>query len=140
MSNEELKELPFSKEHIIARLEIMEEDGVREQTSINKHIENLNTSKINFCSENYLSKETKLLDYFKALGNRHRIKIIQMLKQGVLCSCELEYILNLSQPTISHHLKQLENAGIIKILKKGKWNKIELNETPIIYWIFNQIY
>ena len=63
-----------------------------------------------------------------------------MLKQGVLCSCELEYILNLSQPTISHHLKQLENAGIIKILKKGKWNKIELNETPIIYWIFNQIY
>jgi ArsR family transcriptional regulator len=79
------------------------------------------------------------MNFFKAISNSKRLKIIQLLKIGAKCSCELEWSLKLSQPTISHHLRILENSNIIKITQKGKWKLISLNETPIIFWLLEQI-
>lgn len=139
MSNGKIENINFSKDHIITRLEIMEEDGVRGDRTIEKQINKLDTFQTKFISKEYIFQESRLLVKFKALGNSHRIKIVQLLKEGILCSCELEYVLKLSQSTISHHLKILEEANIITIAKKGKWNQIKLIETPLIFWILEQI-
>jgi len=58
----------------------------------------------------------------KALADKNRIRIIYLIKaKQVLCVCEITYIIGLSQPTISSHLKLLENAGLIESHKDGLW-------------------
>jgi ArsR family transcriptional regulator len=57
----------------------------------------------------------------KALSDPNRVKIIKMLQQRVLCVCELKAALNLAQPTVSKHLKLLEEAGLVESHKDGLW-------------------
>lgn len=63
----------------------------------------------------------KLADLFKALADENRLKIIKMLSVKELCVCEIYDKLNMSQPAISHHLKILRQAGLVKDTKEGKW-------------------
>lgn len=51
---------------------------------------------------------------FKALGEPTRLKILRLLAEQELCVCELEEILDMSQPRISQHLKVLKQAGLVK--------------------------
>lgn len=64
-----------------------------------------------------ISRQAKL---FKALADETRLKIIRILVEKPLCVCELMAALNLTQPTASHHLQILENAGLIREEKQGK--------------------
>ncbi len=64
---------------------------------------------------------TKILDFLTALGSRERLIIVLALKKKDRCVCELETILDKSQPSISHHLRELEKANLIKGWKKGKF-------------------
>ena len=64
-------------------------------------------------------RKTALL--FKALGDENRIKILGLLKQGEKCACKLLEEMNISQPTLSHHMKILCDAGIVVGRKDGKW-------------------
>ena len=58
----------------------------------------------------------------KAIAEPKRLEILYLLKEGTpRCLCELEAVLNISQPTITHHIKVLEKAGIIETKKSGKW-------------------
>ncbi|MFX0018406.1 MAG: ArsR/SmtB family transcription factor, partial [Candidatus Hermodarchaeota archaeon] len=65
-------------------------------------------------------KLNSILAFLNALGNKERITIINALKEKDRCVCELEAILDKSQPSISHHLRELEKANLIKGWKKGK--------------------
>ncbi|MFX0027560.1 MAG: ArsR/SmtB family transcription factor, partial [Candidatus Hermodarchaeota archaeon] len=65
-------------------------------------------------------KLNSILTFLNALGNKERITIINALKEKDRCVCELEAILDKSQPSISHHLRELEKANLIKGWKKGK--------------------
>lgn len=58
---------------------------------------------------------------FKALGDKIRLSILNLLSSREMCVCELMAALDLTQPTASHHLGILENAGVIKERKDGKW-------------------
>jgi len=49
-----------------------------------------------------------------------------------MCVCEVMIALNLTQPTASHHLKILENAGLVKSRKEGKWVYYRLKDPEII--------
>lgn len=80
-------------------------------------------------SEEALSSEAKI---FKALSDVNRLKIVQLLKEGELCVCELTYTLSNSQSTISHHLSILKNAGLVKERKEGKWSYFRLSDGAII--------
>lgn len=62
-----------------------------------------------------------LLIFFNALGNKERLTILIALKSKERCVCELEAILDKSQPSISHHLRELEKVGLIRGWKKGKY-------------------
>lgn len=66
----------------------------------------------------------QLEQVFKALGDRHRVKILnQLLGAGgeAVCVCDFEALLGLKQPTVSYHLKQLLNAGIVTREKRGSF-------------------
>ena len=66
----------------------------------------------------------QLEQVFKALADRHRIKILnRLLASGgeAVCVCDLEELLGLKQPTVSYHLKQLLTAGIVTREKRGTY-------------------
>lgn len=60
---------------------------------------------------------------FKALADETRLEIVRLLARasGELCACELEEHFELSQPTISHHLRVLRQAGIVRGERRGTW-------------------
>lgn len=58
---------------------------------------------------------------FKALADETRLRIIKLLEVREMCVCEVMIALGLTQPTASHHLGLLENAGLVKDRKEGKW-------------------
>jgi ArsR family transcriptional regulator, arsenate/arsenite/antimonite-responsive transcriptional repressor len=61
---------------------------------------------------------------FKALADRHRVKILNRLMQArgeAVCACDLEALLGLKQPTVSYHLKQLVDAGLLEREKRGSY-------------------
>ena len=57
----------------------------------------------------------------KALSDPNRVKIIKLLQQKMLCVCELQHALGISQPNVSKHLKILEDAGLVEYQKDGLW-------------------
>lgn len=60
----------------------------------------------------------------KALADPTRIRLVSMLATsptGELCACDLPEVLGKSQPTTSHHLKQLIEAGLVEREQRGKW-------------------
>jgi ArsR family transcriptional regulator, arsenate/arsenite/antimonite-responsive transcriptional repressor len=59
---------------------------------------------------------------FKVLADRHRVKILNILLRagsGAVCVCEFQDALGLAQPTVSYHLKQLTDAGLLTREKRG---------------------
>ncbi len=57
----------------------------------------------------------------KALADASRVKIVKMLQHRSMCVCEIQAALELAQPTISKHLKILEEAGLVSYRKSGLW-------------------
>jgi ArsR family transcriptional regulator len=64
----------------------------------------------------------ELAGLFKALADPARLMIVSMLANAEeVCVCDLTEPLGLSQPTVSHHVKQLRDAGFITSERRGKW-------------------
>jgi ArsR family transcriptional regulator len=61
--------------------------------------------------------------FFRALGDATRLEIVGLLaaRGKELCVCELESHFNLSQPTVSHHLRILRQAGVVSSVRRGTW-------------------
>ena len=59
----------------------------------------------------------------KALGDPVRVQLVDVLRKnaGRVCVCELQPLFDISQPTLSHHLKKLREAGIVDSEKAGLW-------------------
>ena len=57
----------------------------------------------------------------KALSDPNRVKILKMLQHKLMCVCELQEALHLSQSSVSKHLKILEEAGLVDFKKDGLW-------------------
>ncbi|MGB3368162.1 MAG: metalloregulator ArsR/SmtB family transcription factor [Acidaminobacteraceae bacterium] len=61
-----------------------------------------------------------LADFFKVLGDSTRMKIISILFENELCVCDIAYILKMTQSAISHQLRVLKSARLVKYRKEGK--------------------
>lgn len=61
------------------------------------------------------------ISVMKALSDPNRVRIVKMLQQRMMCVCELQAALGLAQPTVSKHLKVLEEAGLVSRKKDGLW-------------------
>jgi ArsR family transcriptional regulator, arsenate/arsenite/antimonite-responsive transcriptional repressor len=70
---------------------------------------------------------------FKALADPHRVKIINLLATSPdpVCVCEFTGPLGLSQPTVSHHLKKLVQAGLLGREQRGTWAYYTLNRDAL---------
>jgi len=64
----------------------------------------------------------------KALSDPNRVKIISMLGVRELCVCELTALLGVAQPTVSKHLRLLEDADLVSFRKEGNWIIYRLND------------
>ncbi len=64
---------------------------------------------------------------FKALGEPTRLKIIKLLAERELCVCDLEEVMQISQPRVSQHLKVLKHAGLVNERKEGQRTICSLN-------------
>jgi ArsR family transcriptional regulator, arsenate/arsenite/antimonite-responsive transcriptional repressor len=70
-----------------------------------------------------------LAQVFKALGDPVRLRLVSLIgahQGGEVCVCDLTTAFDLTQPTISHHLKVLREAGIIDSERRGTW---------VYYWL-----
>lgn len=63
----------------------------------------------------------------KALGDSNRIQIVQMLSEGEKCGCNLLEELQVTQPTLSHHMRVLVECGLVNEYKEGKWHHYSIN-------------
>lgn len=68
---------------------------------------------------------------FKALGDKNRLAILDMLSCGELCACDILEGLELTQPTLSHHMKILQNSGLVNGVKNGIWMHYSINRYKI---------
>ena len=75
----------------------------------------------------------QFIKVMKALSDPNRVKIVKLLQHKTLCVCELQGVLGISQPTVSKHLKVLEEAGLVTYKKDGLWVNYSLadgSESP----------
>ncbi|MCX4547448.1 MULTISPECIES: helix-turn-helix transcriptional regulator [unclassified Streptomyces] len=75
----------------------------------------------------------ELAKVFKALGDPVRLRLLSMIASragGEVCVCDLTPAFDLSQPTISHHLKLLRQAGLIDCERRGTW---------VYYWLLPEM-
>ncbi len=70
--------------------------------------------------------------FFKALADATRLRILKLLEVREMCVCEVMVALDLTQPTASHHLGLLENAGFVKGRKEGRWVFYSLADPDLI--------
>lgn len=70
---------------------------------------------------------------FKALGDPVRLRLLSLIAShpgGQACVCEISTSFDVSQPTISHHLKQLRSAGLLDCERRGTW---------VYYWVIPEV-
>jgi len=73
--------------------------------------------------------------FFSSLGDVTRLKILKLIGDEELCSCEVMAALELTQPTTSHHLGILERAGVLSSRRNGKWVFYRISSPKIQAWL-----
>ncbi|MGN1422564.1 MAG: ArsR/SmtB family transcription factor [Oscillospiraceae bacterium] len=68
---------------------------------------------------------------FKAFCDENRVRILGLLLDGEKCACKLLEEMNITQPTLSHHMKILCDSGIVTARKEGKWIHYSLSDEGI---------
>lgn len=63
----------------------------------------------------------KYLRVMKAVSDPNRVRVLKILEGGPLCVCEIQEVLGLAQPTVSSHMKILEDAGLVQKERQGTW-------------------
>ncbi|PKK93997.1 MAG: transcriptional regulator [Tenericutes bacterium HGW-Tenericutes-6] len=69
----------------------------------------------------------ELLKVFKALSDETRLEIVQMLSLEKRCACQLQEKFDITQPTLSHHMKMLVDSQLLIQTKIGKWVYYQIN-------------
>ncbi len=64
----------------------------------------------------------------RALSDTNRVKLLKLLQKREMCVCEIQASLEIAQPTVSKHLKILENAGLVSRRKEGLWVNYHLGD------------
>lgn len=75
----------------------------------------------------------------KLLGDKTRLTIVGILKQRECCVCEFLEVFNMSQPSISQHLRKLKDAGMVREERRGQWIYYSLNQQSELYGLIEDI-
>lgn len=78
------------------------------------------------------TNEDKIVRVAKALSDKTRLKMLkEIAEKGSLNCTEAEQCVELSQPTVSHHIKILTDAGLLNVTKEGRFNFISINQETL---------
>ncbi len=78
---------------------------------------------------NYLTNNYKdFAQYMKALSDETRVKILEMISYKELCACKILEEFNITQPTLSYHMKILCESGLVNGRKDGIWTRYSIDE------------
>jgi ArsR family transcriptional regulator len=75
------------------------------------------------------NKYSEYAGYFAALADEHRVRIVTMLLDGEMFAGNILKELDISQPTLSHHMKVLCESGIVSARKEGRWTFYSISES-----------
>lgn len=78
----------------------------------------------------------------KALSDPNRVKIVKMLQHKTMCVCEMQAALEITQPSVSKHLRILEDAGLVNSKKDGLWVDYHLTDgsnSPYVASLFGNL-
>lgn len=75
---------------------------------------------------------SSMAQLFKVLGDENRLRIIKLIAESdEICACKLLDELNITQPTLSHHMKLLRDSNLIRARKEGRWMHYSLDKAMI---------
>jgi ArsR family transcriptional regulator len=77
------------------------------------------------------AKYKEYAQFFKVLSDPNRLMIVDMLSCGELCACVILAKFQITQPTLSHHMKSLCDCGLVVGRKEGKWTYYSLDENTV---------
>jgi len=84
----------------------------------------------------YLMRE--LLQFYAALADENRLRLLSLIKDGDICVCHLQDVLETNQPKISRHLAYLKRAGLVESRRDGKWMHYRLKKLdPVLMSILS---
>lgn len=78
----------------------------------------------------------------KALSDANRVRVVKLLEERALCVCEIQQVLGLAQPTVSSHMKILEEAGLVNKERQGTWmiySQALDSESPYVQTMLRQL-
>lgn len=78
----------------------------------------------------------EIVDIFKSLADETRIRMLNLLRYGELCVCDIEEVLGIQQSNASRHLNRLKQFGIIVSRKKSQWVYYQFNQELLIKYPF----
>ncbi len=64
---------------------------------------------------------------FKAFCNEYRLQVLERLRTGEKCACDLLENIDISQPNLSHHMKVLVESGVVSARQDGKWTRYSID-------------
>jgi ArsR family transcriptional regulator len=75
----------------------------------------------------------KVADAARLLADPIRVQVLDLLREadGEVCQCDLQPLFDVSQPTMSHHLKKLREGGLIDVERRGKWAYYSINDNAL---------
>jgi ArsR family transcriptional regulator len=79
------------------------------------------------------TRAERIADAAKLLADPIRVQVLDLLRTAdrEVCQCELQPRFSVSQPTLSHHLKKLSDAGVITVERRGKWAYYTINDDAL---------
>lgn len=77
------------------------------------------------------NKYVEHVGLFKALADTNRLMIVEMLSCGELCACKILEKVDITQPTLSHHMKILCDCGLVSVRKEGRWMYYTLDQNRV---------
>jgi len=82
-----------------------------------------------------------MAETFKLLGDKSRLTILALLREKEMCVCDIVDILEMSQPSISQHLRKLKDAGLVRETRKGQWiyYSLTIDDSPIVQDVLKHI-
>ena len=110
--------MPSSKPKVSKRLERLINSGICPAENASEYASELKQLADRVINADFVKRQSK---FFSALADETRLRILRLLMIREMCVCEIMVALDLTQPTASHHLNLLENAGLVKDRKEGKW-------------------
>jgi len=110
-----------------ARMERLLESGLCECEDSQQHVRELKGI-VAQLSEDVVKRQSYVL---KALADPTRIRILHLLKNRPMCTCEIMVALGLTEPNASHHMNLLERNGIVKSERSGKWIFYRLQRSTV---------